>query len=116
MISAVNPLESVAMRGAIRGKVAGGEVMTFVPVMWSVWGLTVLIMAALILYRSRLSRDEEDQLFLDDSFNNEKNAQAAIVAKVNKVQPLVKISEIVAVLVTLFVIGYYINDVISQFR
>jgi hypothetical protein len=84
--------------------------------MWSVWGLTVLILAALILYRSRLTRDEEDQIFLDDSFSHEKTAQAAIVAKVNKVQPLVRVSEIVVAVATLFVIGYYINDVINQFK
>ena len=90
--------------------------MTFVPVMWSVWGLTVLIMAALIVYRSRLTRDEEDQIFLDDSFSHERSAQAAIVDRVNKVQPLVRVSEIVVVVATLFVIGYYINDVLNQFR
>ena len=90
--------------------------MTFVPVMWSVWGLMVLIMAGLILYRSRLARDEEDQIFLDDSFSHERTAQATIVAKVNKVQPLVRISEIFVAVATLFVIGYYINDVINQFK
>ena len=90
--------------------------MTFVPVMWSVWGLTVLILAALILYRSRLARDEEDQLFLDDSFNHEKTAQAAIVDRVNKVQPLVRVSEGVVAVATLFVIGYYIIDVMNQFK
>jgi hypothetical protein len=90
--------------------------MTFVPVMWSVWGLTVLILAALIVYRSRLTRDEEDQIFLDESFSHEKTAQAAIVARVNRVQPLVKISEIVVVVATLFVIGYYIIDVLNQFK
>ena len=42
--------------------------MTFVPVMWSVWGLIVLVMAVMFLYRSRLTKDEEDQIFLDDSF------------------------------------------------
>ena len=90
--------------------------MAFVPIMWSVWGLTVLAMAVMFLYRSRLSRDEEDQLFLHESLSHEQTAQQAIVAKVNKVQPLVKVSEIVAGVATLFVIGYYINDVINQFK
>ena len=88
--------------------------MTFVPVMWSVWGLTVLILAALIIYRSRLTRDEEDQIFLDDSFSHEKANQTAIVAKVNKVQPIVRGSELVVGLATLFVIGYYALDVYNQ--
>lgn len=90
--------------------------MTFVPIMWSVWGFTVLVMAVMFIYRSRLTRDEEDQIFLDDSFSHEQTAQQAIVAKVNKVQPLVRVSEIVAAVATLFVIGYYVTDVISQFK
>jgi hypothetical protein len=90
--------------------------MPFVPVMWSVWGLTILAMALMFLYRSRLTRDEEDQIFLDDSFSHERTAQQAIIAKVNKVQPLIRVSEIVAGVATLFVIGYYINDVLNQFK
>ena len=42
--------------------------MTFFPIMLVVWGVTILFMAIMLLYRSRLGRDEEDQLFLDDSF------------------------------------------------
>jgi hypothetical protein len=90
--------------------------MTFVPVMWSVWVLTILIVAVVLLYRSRLGRDEEDQLFLDDSFSHEKANQAAIAARVSKVQPVVRGTQIIAALATLFVIGYYIIDVIHQFR
>jgi len=91
--------------------------MTFVPVMWGVWGLTVLAMAIMFLYRSRLSRDEDDQVLLHEALSLEQNSQQqAIVARVNKVQPLVRVSEIVAAVATLFVIGYYINDVINQFK
>jgi hypothetical protein len=78
--------------------------------MLSVWGFTVLFMASMLLYRSRLTRDEEDQLYLDDSFSHEKAEQAAIAARVEKVQPMVKGSEIVAGLATLFVIGYFLWD------
>jgi hypothetical protein len=90
--------------------------MSFVPVMWSVWGFTVLVMAVMFLYRSRLSRDEDDQIFLHESLAHEKNAQQAILAKVKRVQPIVRVSEILAGVATLFVIGYYVNDVINQFR
>ena len=90
--------------------------MPFVPVMWAVWGLTILVLAFMFLYRSRLSRDEEDQLFLGDSFSHERTAQQAILAKVNKVQPLIRVSQIVVAIATLFVIGYYINDIFNQFK
>jgi hypothetical protein len=90
--------------------------MPFVPVMWSVWGLTILVLAAMFIYRSRVTRDEEDQIFLGDSFSHEHVAQQAIVAKANKVQPLIRVSEIVAAVATLFVIGYYINEVFTQLK
>lgn len=84
--------------------------MTFFPIMLSVWILTIVFMTVMLLYRSRLARDEEDQLFLDDSFNEQKAAQAAIAARVEKVQPLVKGSELLAGAATLFVILYFAVD------
>ncbi len=90
--------------------------MTFVPVMWSVWIVLVVIMAALFVYRSSLTKDEEDQIFLDDSFDHEKNAQAAIVAKVNKIQPYVRISLWSVGIASVVVIGYYLMDFINQFK
>ncbi len=90
--------------------------MTFVPVMWSVWVVLVAIMAGLYVYRSSLTKDEEDQLFLDESFDHEKNAQAAIVAKVNKIQPYVRISLWLVGIATVFVVGYYLLDFVNQFK
>lgn len=90
--------------------------MTLVPVMWSVWGGIVLILAVIWIYRSRLERDEEDQIFLDDSFDHERLAQAAIVAKVNKVQPIFRATMILASAATLWVIVYYVMDVVHQFQ
>ena len=88
--------------------------MTFFPIMLSVWILTVVIMAIMLLYRSRLARDAEDQLFLDDSFNEQKAAQAAIAARVERVQPMVKGSELLAGATTLFVIGYFALDMYNN--
>jgi hypothetical protein len=90
--------------------------MTIVPLMWAVWGVIVLLTAALYIYRSNLTRDEEDQIFLDDSFEHERNAQAAIVAKVNKVQPLLRVALWMVGIATLFVIGYYLVDIFNQFK
>lgn len=86
------------------------------PVIWSVWALCVLFVAVMYLYRSRLTRDEEDQIFLDDSFSHERTAQAAIAAKVEKIEPLVKTSVWLAAAATVLVIGYYIWDIFNQFK
>jgi len=90
--------------------------MSIVPVMWVVWSAFVLYTAALYIYRSNLTKNEEDQIFLDDSFDHEKAEQAAIVAKVNKIQPLLRVGLWLVGLATVFVIGYYIVDIIHQFK
>ena len=66
--------------------------MTFVPVMWTVWSAFVVFMAALYLYRSSLTKNEADQIFLDDSFSHEQAEQAVITRKIAKVEPVVRVT------------------------
>ena len=86
--------------------------MTFVPVMWTVWSAIVVITAALYLYRSNLTRDEEDQIFLDDSFDHEKAQQAAIVARVQKIEPLLRTAQVLVGAMSVVVLGYYVRDIL----
>jgi cytochrome b len=88
--------------------------MNFVLVMWAVWVGLVVITAALYLYRSRLQRDEEDQIFLDDSFSQEKAEQEQIAASVNKIEPTLRVFQWVVAAATLFVIVYYIKDIVNH--
>lgn len=88
----------------------------FVVIMWAIWGVLVVMLLALKLYTGRLSRDEDDQIFLDDAFDQMKTQQAAITAKVNKIQPLRKASMWLVVAASVFVIGYYAFDVAAQFK
>ena len=90
--------------------------MAVAPVLWAVWSVLVAITAALYVYRSNLTKDEEDQIFLDDSFEHERSAQALIVAKVNKIQPVLRIAMILAAVATLLVIAYYVVDILNQFK
>jgi hypothetical protein len=90
--------------------------MTFVPAMWTVWGVLVFLMAALHIYRSSLSRDEEDQIFLDDSFEQEKSAQEVIVTKIKKVEPVLRVLQWLSAAMTLFIIAYYIRDFLLSFH
>ena len=90
--------------------------MTLVPVMWVVWGVLAVVAIALCLYRSNLTRDEEDQIYLDDAFQHEKIAQEAILAKVGKIEPVVRIAAWMVGGWTLLVAAYYVWDIIVQFR
>jgi len=88
----------------------------FVPVMWMIWGALIVIMLALKIYTGRLAQNEDDQLVLDDAFENVRAEQAAIIAKVNKMEPIRRVSMWLAVAATVFVAGYYIWDIVNQFK
>ena len=88
--------------------------MTFVPIMWSVWGALVALMLSLHIYRGSLEKNEDDQIFLDDSFDHEKAAQMAIVAKVQKIEPALRLAKWLALAMTIVVIIYYIRDIMLQ--
>jgi hypothetical protein len=87
----------------------------FVPIMWMVWGVCVLFLVALKLYTWRLNRDEDDQLVLDDAFNRVKAEQDEIIAKVKKVEPLVRLAFWLFVAASLFVAGYWLWDAYTHF-
>jgi divalent metal cation (Fe/Co/Zn/Cd) transporter len=87
-----------------------------IPIMWATWGLLVVLTVAVYLYRSSLTRDEEDQIFLSDGFEHEKVVQSAITAKVNKIQPVVTVCSSLVAVASLFVLGYYVFDAVQRFK
>ncbi|MGA3344351.1 MAG: hypothetical protein ABSC76_05695 [Terracidiphilus sp.] len=90
--------------------------MTLVPVMWVVWGVLAVVAITLFLYRSSLERDEEDQIYLDDAFQHERIAQEAILAKVGKIEPALRVSGLLVGGWTLLVAAYYLWDIVTQFK
>ncbi len=90
--------------------------MTLAPVMLVVWGALVVVAVTLYLYRSRLTRDEEDQIYLDDAFQHERLAQEAILGRVRKIEPALRISVWFVGGWTLLVGAYYLWDIITQFK
>jgi len=60
--------------------------------MWPlvVWGILTGVLIILLIYRSTLTMQEDDQLFLGESESHMEKEQIEIMAKVNKITPLVK--------------------------
>jgi len=56
------------------------------------WGIVTGIFVILLFYRNTLTRQEDDQLFIDESASISSAAtnQRELVAKVNKISPLTK--------------------------
>ena len=89
--------------------------MTAVAVaLWSVWSAFALFFAVLHIYRSSLGRDEEDQIFLDDSFEQQKAAQAVITAKVARIDPWIRLATWLLAGMSAVVVVYYVRDVLLQ--
>lgn len=56
-----------------------------------VWGVLTGVLIILLIYRSTLTMQEDDQLFLDESASAMAREQMELMAKVNKINPLVKV-------------------------
>jgi uncharacterized membrane protein SpoIIM required for sporulation len=55
-----------------------------------VWGVLTAILIVLLIYRSTLTMQEDDQLYLSESESHMQKEQTEILAKVNKLNPLVR--------------------------
>ena len=89
--------------------------MKFVPIMWAVWGVSFVFMAAVSIVSARLGRNEEAQIYLAESSNRVKKDQAEIAAKVGKIRPVRMTALGIVGVMTVIVVGYYILDVFHQF-
>ena len=86
--------------------------MTHIQMMWACWGVLVLITFSIYLYRGRLSRDEDDEIFLGEGLEHERAAQAEIAAKVARIEPVLRIFIWLTAAVTVLFIGYWLYDML----
>lgn len=81
------------------------------PIFLTVWAALTLCFLALLVYRGQLTRYEDEQLFLNDSVGrNEQEAQTAIVSKVRRIEPAIRLFGGAAGLVTACAVGIYVYD------
>ena len=84
--------------------------------MMIVWGVLVVITGALVLYRARLQGNEIDQVSLDDTFAKENAENEALAAKVNKIQPAIRVMTWLVIVATVVVVGYWAWDFVQQIK
>ena len=70
------------------------------------WGIVTGILLLLLFYRSTLTRQEDDQLFIDESSSSRATEQSQLIAKVNKINPLVKMVGATSGLMILAIAGW----------
>ena len=71
-----------------------------------VWGVVTGIFLLLLFYRSMLTRQEDDQLFIDESSASRATEQSQLIARVNKINPIVKLVGATSGLMILAIVGW----------
>lgn len=90
------------------------SMMSYMPVVWIVWAGIITFLLILLVYRSNLTRYEEDQIFLDDSGSHQKKEQEDLLVRVNKIQPLIRIVGTATGVLTVAIIGVYVWDALQH--
>ena len=88
--------------------------MSAVPVMWIVWAGVALILLILLGYRGTLTMHEEDQLFLGSNGSNQELEQNALLLKVQKITPWVRVAIAATCLMSAVVVGYYVMEAVRN--
>jgi hypothetical protein len=70
------------------------------------WGVVTVVFLILLFYRSTLTRQEDDQLFIDESSSSRATEQSQLIARVNKINPLVKLVGATSGLMILAIAGW----------
>jgi hypothetical protein len=78
------------------------------------WGGLTVVLVILLIYRSTLTMQEDDQLFLDESESHMAREQQELMARVDKINPLVKILGATSGLMFLVIAGVFIYQGLNQ--
>jgi hypothetical protein len=72
------------------------------------WGAVTAVLVILLIYRSTLSMHEDDQLFLNDSESHIQKEQTELIARMNKLQPFVRLFGAASGLLILVIAGVFV--------
>lgn len=84
-------------------------------VMWIVWAALALILLIILGYRASITRYEEDQMFLNSSEDIQQREQASVLAKVDRVRPLMWTSVTATCVMSAILIIYYVWGAFRNF-
>jgi hypothetical protein len=78
------------------------------------WGVLTAFLIILLIYRSTLTMQEDDQLFLDESESHMAQEQMELMAKVNKINPMVRALGATSGVMFLVIAGLFIYQGLNQ--
>ncbi len=79
------------------------------------WGAFTLVLVLLLIYRSTLSMQEDDQLFLNESESHMQKDQEELLGKMKRLQPFVRGFGAASGVLALFLVGLVVYRALVQF-
>ena len=89
--------------------------MSLMTMLLVAWGVMTGVLILLLIYRSTLSMHEDDQLFLGDSESHMQAEQTELIAKMNKLTPIVRLFGAISVLLIVAIAGIAVWQRMSEF-
>jgi hypothetical protein len=89
--------------------------MSLMTMLLVAWGVMTGVLILLLIYRSTLSMHEDDQLFLGDSESHMQAEQTELIAKMNKLTPIVRLFGAISVLLIVAIAGVAVWQRMSEF-
>jgi hypothetical protein len=89
--------------------------MSLMTMLLTAWGVMTGVLILLLIYRSTLTMHEDDQLFLDDSESHMQAEQTELLARMNKLTPLVRLFGALSVLLIFTIAGVALWQRMNEF-
>jgi hypothetical protein len=84
--------------------------MNAIPVLIVVWAVVTGVFLALLAYNGTITRYEENQVFLGNTNAVEEERQSAIVNRIHRAQPFIRVSGVLSAVMTVAIVGIYTWD------
>jgi hypothetical protein len=78
------------------------------------WGILTAVLIVLLIYKSTLSMHEDDSIFLHETESQMHKDQVEVLAKMKKIQPIVKILGALSGAMILVIAGLFIYHGLSN--
>ncbi|NYF77783.1 hypothetical protein [Granulicella arctica] len=90
--------------------------MTVLSLLYVAWMVSGFLFLSLMVYRSRLTRYEDEKLFLDGHDESGERTQTEIIYKVGRLQPLVTFIGTATGIMSASIVGIYLYNAILIIR
>lgn len=81
-----------------------------------IWGAVTTVLIVLMIYRSTLTMHEDDQLFLDDAESHMQLEQTELLAKMNRIQPFLRLFGAASGVLILVMAGLFVWQAFNQMQ